>query len=202
MWGYGFTVLLLAALVALCVLLKPRKMMWQASSSGRMYYVRTMPDARLAADRLEELERRSKRMLSIALQKYPNDTRLHRISRNWTGTLAEVEDHKKNVAYSIGKSVIHICVREQHGGVTDINQSMFVLLHELAHVASQYYGHTDEFWTNMKFLLEVAEEAGVYTYVKHDREMYCGRHLGISPLTCVKEFWCDSELGSVSVAPK
>ena len=30
---------------------------------------------------------------------------------------------------------------------------MFVTLHELAHVMTVSVGHTEEFWTNFKFLL-------------------------------------------------
>ena len=38
----------------------------------------------------------------------------------------------------------------------------FVAIHELSHVMSIDIGHGDEFWTNFKFLLENAEDAGIY----------------------------------------
>ena len=39
---------------------------------------------------------------------------------------------------------------------------MFVAIHELAHVMTKSVGHTEEFWTNMKFLLKIAIKEGIY----------------------------------------
>ena len=44
----------------------------------------------------------------------------------------------------------------------DDNTILFVIIHELAHVMSLSVGHTEEFWSNMKFLLEQAESINLY----------------------------------------
>ena len=65
---------------------------------------------------------------------------------------------------------------------------MFVAVHELAHIASASIGHTDEFWTNFKFLLEEAEKLNIYKpidYIKSNmiyRIYYRLNH----PLRCLQ----------------
>jgi len=181
---------------AIYILTREYKMVWWPSSSGRMYYVKDLPDKQRAADHLEALETRMKSFLEKARQLFPDDPRLRRIQDRWTGSLSEVENIKDNVAYSLGKRAIHICVREKSGRLTDMNTSVFVLLHELAHVSSTTYGHDTQFWTNMKFLVELADRVGSYTYVDYDDHpgMLCGKKVGSNPLSCVKDKTCDSEL--------
>jgi hypothetical protein len=100
------------------------------------------------------------------------------------------------VAYSMSKKSIHVCVRRPGGGLESENTTMFVLLHELAHISTDRYGHSPQFWSNMRFLLELAEVTGSYAYQDFDNEVvtYCGRKLAASPLSCVKNRACRSEL--------
>lgn len=189
---YFYAILLVAAFL----LLRREKMVWRvAPVNGKAYYVKNVSDAKDAANHLATLESRVSTFLKKGEERDKDDPRLVRIKERWTGTLSEVPPAADNVAYSIGKTSIHICVREKNGRLTDLNTSLFVLIHELAHVATTTIGHTNEFWKNMKYLLELAEEVGVYTYVDHDEttESLCGRVLGTNPLTCVKEKTCASE---------
>ena len=69
------------------------------------------------------------------------------------------------------------------GGLIDLNTLMFVAIHELAHVASVSIGHTEEFWTNFKFLLQAAEKINIYKpvdYKKNPKE-YCGMSITDNP---------------------
>lgn len=188
-------ILFLCLLIVACafVLVKKQASVWRMSKiSGSAYYVKNLPDADEAADHLARLDVMIKQFLNLADQK---DPRIRNIHARWSGTLTETPTDADNVAYSLGKNSIFICVRERDGSLADINTSMFVLLHELAHVSTDSYGHTKEFWKNMKYLLEIAEELGVYRYVDHDKhiESLCGRVLGTNPLSCVKNKTCKSE---------
>ena len=60
---------------------------------------------------------------------------------------------------------------------------MFVIIHELAHVASESIGHTDEFWKNFKFLLIEAEKIGIYKPIdyKTNPKNYCGMEITDNP---------------------
>ena len=166
--------------------------------TGKWYRVKNLPDAQAVADRLASMEIRLDTFLQKAEAYAPGDPRLANIRARWNGTLAETL-HDAEIAYSLGKDAISVCVRGQGGALESENTAMFVLMHELAHVATDTYGHAPEFWANMKLLLELAEVTGAYVYQDFDadRVSYCGRPLAMSPLTCVKKGACSSELRKV-----
>lgn len=194
----GPTMLCFAVLVALALYatLRPRTMTRVRSNvTGKEYEVKRGPDAQQMADRLATLEQRLHRLLQGGQSVAPGDPRLATILKRWDGTLSEVEAADE-VAFSVDKTSIHVCLRNAQGAIEDLNTSMFVLIHELAHVATADYGHSEEFWTNMRFLLELAERLGVYVYENYDASAttFCGHPLGASPLTCVKTRSCTSLL--------
>lgn len=187
---------LMVAAVVVAVALWPRRLVWTtAAANGKEYRVKPLPDRVEAANRLAQLETLLRRFLRAAEPLAPGDPRLQNIADRWNGTLAETPGGS-DIAYSIGKDSVYVCVRGEGGELDDINTCMFVLLHEIAHIATDSWGHTDDFWDNMKFLLELAEKTGTYTYQDFDAShvTYCGRKLGGSPLKCVKEGTCASTL--------
>lgn len=170
--------------------------MKESHVTGKAYLVKNQKGSSAVADRLAELESHSRRFLHAARQLHPDDDRLSNIRKRWNGTLSETPENAKDVAYSISKKSIFICVRAEDGvSIADFNTCIFVLIHELAHVATNNWGHTEEFWNNMQFLLEAAEAAGFYTYQNFGEkiETYCGRKLTLSPLTCLKQGQCRSQ---------
>lgn len=174
----------------------PRRMKWVRSElTGKTYYVKNLPDAQAVADRLAFMEVRLKDFLRKAAEYAPGDHRLRNIAERWNGTLAETLNDE-DVAYSVAKDAISVCVRALDGSLEAENTSMFVLIHELAHIGTDKYGHPPEFWSNMRFLLELAEATGSYSYQDFDMETttYCGRRLAASPLSCVKNKSCGSLL--------
>lgn len=191
------TVWLAMGIVALALYVAwPRRMAWKHSHvTGKKYLVKNLPNAQDAADRLAFMELRVREFLHKAERYAPGDHRLHNIRMRWNGTLAETPVDQ-DVAYSIGKGAVSVCVRAPDGSLESENTCMFVLLHELAHVATDTYGHSSQFWANMKFLLELAEATGSYRYQDFDavETSYCGRRLAASPLSCVKNDTCVSEM--------
>ena len=183
-------------LLAVWLLARPGDMASvRSGATGRQYRVRRAPDSQGAADRLAELESRLHRLLEGAARLVPGDARVEAIRTRWDGTLSEVQAADE-VAFSLDKSSIHVCLRDAGGRLEDLNTSMFVLLHELAHVATDDYGHSPAFWDNMRFLLELAEQLGLYRYEDYGagQVTFCGHPLGASPLTCVKDRTCTSLL--------
>lgn len=181
-------------------LLWPRTMAWvRADATGKWYYVRNMAAKQDVADRLALMELRIVEFLAEAQARAPGDPRLANIAERWNGTLAETPD-RKDIAYAVAKDSIHVCIRTKADPAVleSVNTCMFVLLHELAHIASDGWGHKPEFWANMRFLLELAEATGHYTYEDFEavETTYCGRRLASSPLTCVKRGTCASQLAA------
>jgi hypothetical protein len=176
--------------------LPPGVKLVRSGVNGKSYEVRDLPGSQEAADRLAQLERSLRRMVRRARDRWPGDPRLLNIKARWNGTLREARPGN-DIAYSIGKDAVYVCVRDADGLVDDLNTCTFVLLHELAHVATDKWGHPPEFWKNMRYLLEVAEQTGYYSYQSFEKEhvTYCGRPIASSPLTCVKDGSCPSALG-------
>lgn len=163
--------------------------------SGTYVFVQAGPKQHEHAEFLNQLRRKIVFFITEALKLRPDDPRLLQIKNRWSGDISEVDKFSKNIAYSIAKSDIRLCIRHPSAQtLADENDAMYVLLHELAHVATEEIGHTKTFWKNMKFLLEMAERTGVYTYDNNSDSSVCGKPLGSSPMTCVKEGQCTSEL--------
>ena len=191
MWNWIIVIAVILIMARLC-----STMTWQASSSGRMYYVKSAPDQRLVADHLDMLSARLRNLLDAVDDMYPHDDRIANVRARWNGRLSETNGHSE-IAYSMNKRDVYVCVRSpQSGKLEPVNTSMYVLLHEIAHVATDTYGHPPEFWVNFRWFLEVAEKLGMYSYEDFDRAQvtFCGHTLGNNVLRCLKEKKCPSLL--------
>ena len=183
----GVWIAIAAALVGLYVWLN-RGTWVLGPQTGKYYWVQNRRGRRKAAAALAFLETNMNTFLTEAWKMYPGDPLLSTIRGRWDKTLAEATN---GVAYSTNKKFISICVRDADGKIeTDLNSAMFVLLHELAHVAENSQGHTPKFWRTFKTILEMAANVGVYTYRPMSEETYCGKRLGHDPLECVVNRTC------------
>lgn len=188
----------IAVIIVLLFLIAANRwnMTW-VSVADKKYHVRKVSnvDPKESAEMLHKLTKNMTRFVEEASDKYPMDERLQNLKERWNGTLSEVGSGD-DIAYSLNKKSIHICIRNKDGRLEKMNTAMYVLLHEAAHVASEKYGHGDEFWRNFRWLLEVAEDLGMYTYQDFDNAevTFCGKTLGNNVMKCVKERTCDSQL--------
>lgn len=93
----------------------------------------------------------------------------------------------KETSFTINKKDIHVCARDPNNDskLHDINDILFVCIHELAHVGCESIGHTEEFWENFEILLKFSIEKKYYknkNYCKNPVP-YCGIKIDSSP-TC------------------
>jgi len=65
-------------------------------------------------------------------------------------------------SYTINKTYVHICKKDEKGKLYHENQLMLVLLHEIAHTICDEVGHTDKFQKILDELLLAAEKKGLY----------------------------------------
>ena len=56
-------------------------------------------------------------------------------------TISETPENDPGAAYTINKGPISICIEKNDGSFFDEEDAFFVILHELAHVMSDSYGH-------------------------------------------------------------
>ena len=100
--------------------------------------------------------------------------------------ISESGKSSQYTSYSVNKGEKIACIRQkdEKESFVDINTITFVSIHELAHIMTKSVGHTDEFWTNFKRLLNEAIKMGIYKkedYSNSPKE-YCGIKVTDSPL--------------------
>jgi hypothetical protein len=92
--------------------------------------------------------------------------------------IMETPDDEKNTSYTINKGEkIVLCLRSKIlNEIHDMNTIMYVVIHELAHVACPEYGHTPLFKKIFIFLLKEAKKIGIYTPIDYRKnpQDYCG----------------------------
>ncbi len=93
-----------------------------------------------------------------------------------------------NTSYIEDKGkVFAMCLREKKSGKNIIHNKNileFVLMHEMAHLASDMIGHEgNEFWLNFKKLVQNAEECGIHTPVNYEITPvnYCSLSVNYNP---------------------
>lgn len=150
---------------------------------GREYIVRKLPDGREAAERLANINK--KVLLLIGSLKEEDREGISMLKDNFNpDRLSETGLGAKYTSYSVNKGEeIAICVRQPDNTFIDDNTVMFVVIHELAHVMTKSVGHTQEFWDNMAYLLERAEELKIYVpkNYKESPVDYCGMEINTTP---------------------
>jgi hypothetical protein len=69
-----------------------------------------------------------------------------------------------DTSYVLEKKELHICTSYTENGqkkLHDPDVILYVLIHELAHLGCEDYGHTRNFWNFMKFLVVFSEENNI-----------------------------------------
>ena len=75
--------------------------------------------------------------------------------------LVQSTPDSKYTSYSVNKGEkVVLCLRSRNSKeeLVDENILMFVALHEMGHICTKSIGHTEEFWTNFKWLLQKSIE--------------------------------------------
>ena len=149
------------------------------------YIVRDLPDAKQASNRLSKINENVMKLINTLNKDENEDNKYKRLERYNPNTLSETSKTSHHVSYSVNKGEkISLCLRnKENNSFEDNNIIMFVVIHELAHIITEEIGHTDNFWNNMKELLEESEKLNIYTpvdYSKNNKE-YCGMTVKTTP---------------------
>lgn len=81
--------------------------------------------------------------------------------------IGETYDQDQNIAYSINKNKVRLCLRNADGKLASQQATIFIFLHELAHMVSKSTGHTSEFHANLRDLTAIARKENIlqdYTF--------------------------------------
>jgi hypothetical protein len=164
----------------------------QSSLDGKTYKVQNLPDKQSACDMMARIR---KNLVSIVERfrddpNYKQDEPYQRLVKRFDPENLEENDmDADSTSYSENKGEkIVVCLRDKtkkpQYPLVDDNTVMFVIIHEMAHLMTESTGHTPEFWTNFRKLLQDCIQLGVYTPVNYARfpVEYCGMTITDSPL--------------------
>ena len=156
--------------------------------NGNTYCVRDRNKLELAADRLATINIKMNKLVTHLGKKYPEKDNVKRLVKGYNPKkIYETLPTSEYTAYSENKGEkLAFCLdteKNSKGRLIDINTLMYVVLHELSHIATKSIGHTDEFWENFKFLIIEAKELGLYNPVDYKKEnaRYCGMNITDNP---------------------
>ena len=159
-------------------------------SDGQSYEMQDLSDKQKAVELMVEIRRR----LQLVKEFYEttpglaSDPPVARFLVNYhPEAFVENDVKSSDTSYSENKGQrIVVCLRDKTKPpypLIDINTIMFVILHEMGHLMTETIGHTPEFWSNFKRILEDATKLGLYTSVNYAREpkSYCGMTITDTP---------------------
>ena len=154
---------------------------------GNRYCVRDRSKLQLSADLLAQVSVNMSKVVEYCKQNYSDQNNVNRLVNNFNPKkIYETLPNSVHTAYSENKGEkLAFCLDTERtdGKLIDLNTLTFVALHELAHIATKSIGHTDEFWTNFKFLITVANKINVYSPVDYANKphRYCGMDISDNP---------------------
>lgn len=156
--------------------------------NGETYCVRERQNITQAANLLASTTEKMKELVDYTYKNHPNEEHVQRLHKKFNPEkIVEILPTSEFTAYSENKGrKIAFCLnkkKDNDSNLIDQNTLMFVAIHELAHVASVSIGHTEEFWTNFRFLLGEAKNAGIYTPIDYSKtnQEYCSMNITDNP---------------------
>lgn len=149
------------------------------------YLVRDLPDKQSASDILARIK---KNMIHLTNYLYKNKTGKYKLYEKYIDQLNdriknvkinESDEYDIHTSYTVNKGEqIVYCLRSKNNNneIHNFNLIMYVVLHEMAHIASPIYGHDDTFDKLFYFLTNKAIELGLYNKINFEKTPieYCG----------------------------
>lgn len=157
----------------------------------KKYLVRNKPDKDKAVSTLFKIEISLIRLIERLFQD------IHEIEKDgmkeYVDRLKGVMDNvkiqessadSKYTSYSVNKGELLVfCIRSKNTSeIHDVNDLLYVAIHELAHIACPEVGHTPLFFEINKYLVNKAIGYNIYNYINYsiDKRDYCGMELNFN----------------------
>ena len=141
---------------------------------GNNYYVRDNKDKNKAAEILYELRNNIKKLISFIEEKSENDKEFSMYKENIMliknkidkVIIKETPKESSYTSYSVNKGEeLYLCIRSKNNNeIHDINDLLYVAIHEIAHIGCPEIGHTNLFFKINLYLLKKAVEFNLYKY--------------------------------------
>lgn len=188
--GFGYILIVLVVGLSLKIYLESDAFNLKCIVSdvdGQQYCVRERSKLQLAADLLAKTTQKMKGLVKYMKKEYGDRENVKRLVDGFRPKkIVEILPTSKFTAYSENKGQkLAFCVTKTKLGdqLIDENTLMFVAIHEMSHIATKSVGHTNEFWSNFKFLLQNAVKMGIYKPKNYKKKnmLYCGMKITDNP---------------------
>lgn len=155
----------------------------KATIDNKEYWVRNVMDKSIAANTLATIKNNIEKLVNYFKENkslFKKDTEYIKnlIDRTKEINIMETPSDEKHTSYTINKGEkIVLCLRSKFlNNIHDMNTIMYVVIHELAHVACPEYGHTPLFKKIFIFLLKQSEKINIYKSIDYriNPQDYCG----------------------------
>lgn len=162
---------------------------------NEQYIVNDLPDSQIAANTLAQIMTTLNKLVTNIINDYNNlPTSKHTDDdKQYIDYIKTIQQKLKHVqisetplfssftSYSIKKGQkLVFCLRSKKTNkIHDINELLYVAIHEIAHIGCPEYGHTDLFKKINQYMLTKAIKYKLYKYVDYYNEPreYCGINL-------------------------
>jgi hypothetical protein len=183
--GYILLFILLLSIIILFVKTQNSNVVYVNSDiDNKLYLVRDVEDKQQACNMLAKIKQN---IISLTYYLYDNRDKY----KEYIPYIKQLRERIQNVevlesaedsvytSYSVNKGEqIVFCLRSRHikNKLHHFNLLMYVVLHEMSHVACPEYGHTDLFKHIFAFITQIAIENNIYTKIDFNLypEEYCG----------------------------
>jgi hypothetical protein len=156
---------------------------------GNNYYVRDDNDKDKAVATLYELRQNIKKLINFIEENSENckefaiyKENINLIKKNIDSVIIkETPKTSSYTSYSVNKGEeLYLCIRSKNTNeIHDINDLLYVAIHEIAHIGCPEIGHTNLFFKINLYLLKKAVEFNLYKYDNYNNnpKEYCGINL-------------------------
>ncbi len=156
----------------------------KSNLDGEYYLVRNYIDKQQSSDTLSKLKKNIFKIVEYvnsvkSRYKKMNPYIYQLCSRIKNVIIKENHPNSNFTSYCVNKGeelVFCIRISKDGGDIHDLNLLMYVVIHEISHVACPEEGHTRLFNEIFKFLCQISIELGIYTKINFEKnpENYCG----------------------------
>lgn len=148
----------------------------------RFYLVRDMPDKQEVADTFATIRNNIIKLIQYMKVNAPQEYKpyIDKLDQKFkTVIITENINELLYTSYSVNKGEeLVFCVRSRRDidKLHNMNLMMYVVLHEISHIACPVYGHDEIFKKIFKYITQAAIEMQIYTPIdfKNAHTEYCG----------------------------
>lgn len=153
----------------------------RSTVDGRQYLVLRRADSAAAANLLAVVRRDLESLVEQVANDHPDDDEAQRLRKKFNpDAISEGSPGSGYTSYTVDKGArVVLCIRQSNGDFVPKNVVMYVAIHELAHIMTSSVGHTPDFWSNNRRLLDAGKAIGVFTPQDFASapQPYCGMHI-------------------------